>query len=185
MCTVTSAVADEGDEADQSSAKTVTNIYWPELNEDGTLLMDSQEEGVERLQASISIDGSGRITAMTKDDQAIVIGLLAIGQVDSPNGVTHTDGRYFKAMGGAGSVHLSTFGGSLIYVADPENEESPGLTIEPAGGTKLITGGLESSGTDLANEISNMIMIQRGYQANTRIVTVTDSMLEELVNIKR
>ncbi len=44
---------------------------------------------------------------------------------------------------------------------------------------------MESSGTDLASEISNMIMIQRGYQANTRIVTVTDSMLEELVNMKR
>ena len=45
--------------------------------------------------------------------------------------------------------------------------------------------GLESSGTELATEISNMIMMQRGYQANTRIITVTDSMLEELVNLKR
>ena len=57
--------------------------------------------------------------------------------------------------------------------------------IISSGTTKLISGGLESSGTDLASEISNMIMIQRGYQANTRIVTVTDSMLEELVNMKR
>jgi len=54
-----------------------------------------------------------------------------------------------------------------------------------SGGTTLITGGLESSGTDLASEISNMILVQRGYQANTRIVTVTDTMLEELVNMKR
>ena len=38
---------------------------------------------------------------------------------------------------------------------------------------------------DLANEISEMITTQRGYQANTRIITVTDSMLEELVNMKR
>ena len=41
------------------------------------------------------------------------------------------------------------------------------------------------SGTDLANEISEMISTQRGYQANTRVVTVTDAMLEELVNMKR
>ena len=51
--------------------------------------------------------------------------------------------------------------------------------------SSLITGGLESSGTDLATEISEMITTQRGYQANTRIITVTDSMLEELVNMKR
>jgi len=38
---------------------------------------------------------------------------------------------------------------------------------------------------DLATEISEMITTQRGYQANTRIITVTDAMLEELVNIKR
>ena len=47
----------------------------------------------------------------------------------------------------------------------------------------LMTGFLEASGTDLATE--NMIIYQRGYQANTRIVTVTDTMLEELVNMKR
>ena len=41
------------------------------------------------------------------------------------------------------------------------------------------------SKTDLATEISEMITTQRGYQANTRIITVTDAMLEELVNIKR
>jgi len=59
------------------------------------------------------------------------------------------------------------------------------VPIVSAGGTTLLNGGLEMSGTDLATEISNMIIIQRGYQANTRIVTVTDSMLEELVNMKR
>ena len=41
------------------------------------------------------------------------------------------------------------------------------------------------SKTDLAQEIASMILTQRGYQANTRIITVTDSMLEELVNMKR
>ena len=59
------------------------------------------------------------------------------------------------------------------------------MGISSSGSTKVISNGLESSGTDLATEISNMIMVQRGYQANTRIVTVTDSMLEELVNMKR
>ena len=51
--------------------------------------------------------------------------------------------------------------------------------------THVISNGLEMSKTDLAQEISQMILTQRGYQANTRIITVTDSMLEELVNMKR
>ena len=59
------------------------------------------------------------------------------------------------------------------------------LVVESSGSTRIRNGGLESSGTDLADEISHMIVIQRGYQANTRIVTVTDSMLEELINMKR
>ena len=51
--------------------------------------------------------------------------------------------------------------------------------------TKMRSSGLEQSKADLAQEIANMITTQRGYQANTRIITVTDSMLEELVNMKR
>ena len=57
--------------------------------------------------------------------------------------------------------------------------------IGSAGTTQLLTGGLEQSNVDLATEISEMITTQRGYQANTRIITVTDTMLEELVNMKR
>ena len=49
----------------------------------------------------------------------------------------------------------------------------------------LLGSGLEASTADVATEFANMIVTQRGYQANTRIVTVTDSMLEELVNMKR
>ena len=99
--------------------------------------------------------------------------------MDNPNGVTHVDGHYYKALDGAGNVHLTSLGGEI------ESEEDAAIPILSAGETKLVTGGLESSGTNLASEISNMIMVQRGYQANTRIVSVTDSMLEELVNMKR
>ncbi len=49
----------------------------------------------------------------------------------------------------------------------------------------MMVGFLEAPNVDLAEEISELITTQRGYQANTRIITVTDSMLEELVNMKR
>ena len=51
--------------------------------------------------------------------------------------------------------------------------------------SEIVGGGLEASTADVATEFANMILTQRGYQANTRMVTVTDSMLEELVNMKR
>jgi len=146
---------------------------------------------------NLSIEENGRIVG-TSGDKQFTVGYVALAQVDNPNGVTHVDGRYYQAMGGAGDVHLVSAGASVtcvqgdgVQVAKPATgggAATPAtgpLQIDGAGKTTFINGGLESSGTDLATEISNMIIIQRGYQANTRIVTVTDSMLEELVNMKR
>lgn len=152
---------------------------------------------------NLTIEENGRIVG-TSGDRQFIVGYVALAQVDNPNGVTHVDGRYYQAMGGAGEVHLVTAGASVTCAkgegtdyaaAKPAEGEGAGATaatagngpiqIDGAGKTTFINGGLESSGTDLATEISNMIIIQRGYQANTRIVTVTDSMLEELVNMKR
>ena len=66
-----------------------------------------------------------------------------------------------------------------------ENDLPEGSRLNSAGETRLMTGFLEAPNVDLATEISELITTQRGYQANTRIITVTDSMLEELVNMKR
>ncbi len=78
-----------------------------------------------------------------------------------------------------GMTHITSNGEA------PATDVSDSMSIKTGGTTKLLTSGLEQTNTDLATEISNMIFMQRGYQANTRIVTVTDSMLEELVNMKR
>ena len=131
-----------------------------------------------RLQPdTVSIDDrTGALTVMTEDEQLVVVGYLAIAKVANPEGVTHVNGRYYQAREGAGAMRLTTIGGAFV------DEE---FGVGTAGETGLQVGGLESSGTDLATEITNMITVQRGYQANTRIVTVTDSMLEELVNMKR
>ncbi|MBR3562157.1 MAG: flagellar hook-basal body complex protein [Oscillospiraceae bacterium] len=118
-----------------------------------------------------SIDPKSGALTMLVNDELVTVGNLAIAKVTNPNGVTHVDGRYFQAMKGAGELRVTTL----------KSIEG----VDSAGDTRFITGGLESSGTDLATEITNMITVQRGYQANTRIITVTDSMLEELVNMKR
>ncbi len=144
------------------------------------------------LLDSLTIAKNGQITGVIKDgDGAVItIGYIAVGQVDNPNGVTHMDGHYYQALDGAGNLHVASIGGVVKptnQLKDDEVDEElcDGIDIEHSGKTEFVPGGLESSGTELATEISNMIMMQRGYQANTRIITVTDSMLEELVNIKR
>lgn len=151
---------------------------------------------------SISIDSSsGRISGIVQETgETITVGYLAIGRVTNNEGLTHTEGPYFKCGDGAGDLSISMLGGSNDKLKTPGNGKldtvngsmlEPGKTasrkseIGGGGKTKLQTGGLEGSNADLAVEIAEMIKTQRGYQANTRIITVTDSMLEELVNIKR
>lgn len=143
---------------------------------------------------------TGAITGTTKDtDEEITIGFIAIGNVTNPNGVTHADGFYYTAGEGAGDLTVSTLGGigkdlgisrvnGSLFTPDPNTPDatqSDKMLIGSAGQTKIMPGGLEGSNVELAAEISEMITTQRGYQANTRIITVTDAMLEELVNMKR
>ena len=182
---------EDGEWVKTNPPKVTTEIVWAnsETLEDGAMVgtlethpnaddpADSEDHYLieyERVEAdSVSIDEqTGALTIMTSDGTLYTAGYLAIAKVTNPNGVTHVDGRYYQALDGAGNVRVTSIGGAVAGTPT-------------SGDTGLITGGLESSGTDLAVEITNMIAVQRGYQANTRIVSVTDSMLEELVNMKR
>ena len=137
--------------------------------------------------ANLSIGKDGKITCTNgTTKEPVVLGYIALATVTNPNGLTHMSDSYYQAMEGCGEMSISAPGGSLSdrYL----NNAADGTTGEQLlgkGGADLMPGFLEASGTDLATEFANMIIYQRGYQANTRIITVTDSMLEELVNIKR
>ena len=141
---------------------------------------------------NLSIDANGKITCTNKDTgDPVVVGYIALGSVDNPNGVLHTDGPYYTAGDAAGDITVSTpnsaVTGNLLNgkMTDGAGNVDPDSALSGKSGVSLLTSFLEQSGTDLATEFSNMIIYQRGYQANTRIVTVTDTMLEELVNMKR
>lgn len=138
---------------------------------------------------SISIDGStGKITGVNKEtDETVVVGYIALANVSNPSGVTHISGPYYRAGEGAGNCVAASIGGVLDgkYLNNTDGTGATDIPVYSTGSTDLITNGLESSGTDIATEFAEMITTQRGYQANTRIITVTDSMLEELVNMKR
>lgn len=111
------------------------------------------------------INEDGTIMGVDNLNRAIPIGQLALITVENPNGLEKTDGYYYSVGPNAGNVEA----------------------IKPNGGPagKIKGNYLEMANVDLANEFSEMIKTQRGYQANSKIITVTDQMLEELVNMKR
>lgn len=114
---------------------------------------------------SYKINEDGTIVGVDKQNRSIAIGQLALVTVENPNGLEKTNGYYYTPGANAGDVE-----------ADKPNGG-------PSG--KIMGGYLEMANVDLANEFSSMITTQRGFQANSKIITVTDEMLAELVNMKR
>lgn len=114
---------------------------------------------------SYKINEDGTIMGVDNQSRSIAIGQLALVTVENPNGLEKTDGYYYSFGPNTGTV----------------------TALKPNGGPagSIIGGALEMANVDLANEFSQMITTQRGYQANSKIITVTDQMLEELVNMKR
>ena len=182
-----------------------TAVY-PGVNADSGKNMYADDEGMpdttiattgEYIKVeSLTIDENGCIKCVNGDTQEpVVIGYIALGSVENPGGLLHTDGPYYSAGDAAGDITVSAPGSSVqgslnngkIQIDDGTGNMITDPTTRLAAGssTTLLTSFLEASGTDLATEFANMITYQRGYQANTRIITVTDTMLEELVNIKR
>ncbi|KMK77222.1 flagellar basal body rod protein FlgG [Alkalihalobacillus pseudalcaliphilus] len=77
--------------------------------------------------------------------------------------------------------------GDNLFVTTPNSGPAPAeLSTPGAGGTgSLVAGTLEMSNVDLSEEFTEMIVAQRGFQANTRIITTSDDILQELINLKR
>jgi flagellar hook protein FlgE len=114
---------------------------------------------------SISIGADGTVTGVSSDNSVMTLGKIAVANVPNAGALEAQGDNYFMAKANTGVIEAFI----------------PG---EGATGS-LMSGALEMSNVDLSTEFTDMITTQRGYQANSRIITVTDSMLEELVNLKR
>lgn len=115
---------------------------------------------------SISIDSSGKIIGSYTNGTSKYLGQIALAEFANPSG-------------------LEAIGGNLF--AETKNSgEFDGIGIDPSSGSSsLTTGALEMSNVDLSAQFTDMIVTQRGFQANSRIITTSDTMLEELINLKR
>ncbi|MDF2653945.1 MAG: flgG, partial [Bacillota bacterium] len=75
--------------------------------------------------------------------------------------------------------------GESYYVETTNSGEAVATTPGSGGTGSFLAGSLEMSNVDLSREFTEMIITQRGFQANTRMITVSDEMLSELVSMKR
>ncbi len=114
--------------------------------------------------ASYKIQQDGTIVGTTANSETVTIGKIALGSVQNTGGLEKDSGYYYTIGASAGNV--SVFEGGSANVSIKSNF-------------------LEMAKVDLATEMTDMITTQRGFQANSKIITVTDQMLEELVNMKR
>ena len=114
----------------------------------------------------IEIGQDGKITASYDNGLTKLLGQIAVAEFANPSGLA-------KA-------------GNNLYSATQNSGEFDGVGSDiTANGGKMESGVLEMSNVDLSSEFTTMITTQRGFQANSRIITVSDTLLEELVNLKR
>lgn len=152
----------------------------------GNFLWDSNADGSELTLVApngMRVQGDGGNIVIPGDAQRYTI--------DSKGVVTYVDAA--GALQTAGTIQLAKFAnpGGLLKTGDnmykdSQNSGQPVIGLPGEGGTGQIrAGALEMSNVDLSNEFTEMIVAQRGFQANTRIITTSDEILQELVNLKR
>lgn len=116
----------------------------------------------EMISLGISADGS--VIASYTNGDTVTIGQLVTAQFSNASGLEKVGDNLFGETLNSGDVTFST--------------------IDAAGET-MSSGVVEMSNVDLASEFTDMIVTQRGFQANSRIITTSDTMIEELLNLKR
>lgn len=116
--------------------------------------------------SGVSIQQNGMIYAAYDNGMTRLLGQIAVAEFPNVSGLEKV--------------------GENLYSATLNSGEFDGVGVDiTANGGKMSTGQLEMSNVDLSAEFTEMITTQRGFQANSRIITVSDTLLEELTNLKR
>jgi flagellar hook protein FlgE len=127
--------------------------------------IDGTEEGYpEGEMNGVAIGRDGTITRLYSNGQFRVAGKIAVAEFANVTGLSKEGENLYAVTGNSGPARV-------MWVTDD--------------GGYMTSGSLEMSNVDLSSEFTEMITTQRGFQANSRIITVSDTLLEELVNLKR
>lgn len=146
-----------------------TNFYNGGVSSMKALKGDATGDGMgKKLGAltSLSVDQQGRIHGSYDNGNTQLLGQIAVAQFANASGLEKV--------------------GNNCYQTTLNSGEFDGIGVEvSADGSKINSGELEMSNVDLSGQFTDMIVTQRGFQANSRVITTSDTFLEELINLKR
>ncbi len=114
---------------------------------------------------NVTIQTDGTIIGLHSVHGYITLGRIDVATFDNPNGLEQVGGTMFGETVASGAAKVEVAGSN--------------------GAGEVVSGALEMSNVDLSQEFTDMITTQRGYQANSRVITTSDTMLEELLSLKR
>jgi flagellar hook protein FlgE len=111
------------------------------------------------------VSGDGELMASFGSGRTVVVGQLALATFNDPQGLVKS---------------------GMNYYSQSEVSGNPSIGSAGTGGRGTVIGSaLEQSNVDIAQEFTQMILAQRGYQANSKSITVEDELLQETLNLRR
>lgn len=144
---------------------TSTNNTAPNIDDNSTLVeLNVPEEFNNQTYQSMAIDKYGVVSAKY-GNQDVVIGRVAVATFNNPDALEKLGGNNYGATVNTGDAILGAAGQN--------------------GSGMMQSGKIEMSNVDLSTEFTEMIVASRAYQANSRSITTSDEMLQELLNLKR
>ncbi|MFJ7735226.1 flagellar hook-basal body complex protein [Lysinibacillus sp. NPDC097287] len=138
------------------------------MDEDGVLAPDEGEIGTIRIPTTakeLSIGADGTISYVDLNGELKFAGQIIMAKFPNAGGLQKSGSNYYQVTANSGAPYAQV------------------ATV--AGMGTITPGALEMSNVDLSEEFTEMIVAQRGFQSNTRIITTSDEILQELVNLKR
>lgn len=136
-----------------------------QYNSESSVRAQSKDGNSPGSLQTYTIDSTGVISGVYSNGLSLQLAQLALSKFNAPGGLIKMGENLYQESNNSGSALIGAPGSQGIGMVTP--------------------GSLEMSNVELAQEFSDMIVTQRGFQANSRIITTSDQMLEELVNLKR
>lgn len=143
----------------------VDNNRLIQLANDADVNVQAQDGYPAGTLQTFAIDASGMITGSFTNGQSRALGQIAMASFQNPSGLEKVGSNMFRESSNSGNIQTGV----------------PNMN----GRGKINPGFLEMSNVDLSTEFTNLIITQRGFQANTRIVSVVDDLLQDVINLKR
>lgn len=129
------------------------------------------DPSLEKETASFSVEQDGSISIFGPASEQLRLGRVLVSNFANADGLSSEGGNKFNATSNSGVPAISVIGG-------PFDQNAASIAA-----TKLVSGSLESSNVNIANEFAELIALQRGLQFNARTISTSDEILQTLINV--